>query len=85
MASQFTVYQPSKPSTYSTGIHCERCELNSYGDATSYTVGCIPCECNNHGDPLHQCDSVTGVCYCIDRTTGPTCSQCAAGYFGDPR
>ena len=59
--------------------------MNSYGDATNYTVGCIPCECNNHGDPLHQCDSVTGVCYCIDRTTGPTCSQCAAGYFGDPR
>ena len=71
---------------YTTGDHCELCVRGSFGDATNKDVGCQPCECNGHGDASRgSCNIRTGECYCLNNTAGYDCSQCAAGFFGDPR
>ena len=47
---------------------------------------CLPCECNGHADLSQQsCDSLTGICYCVDNTHGDHCEMCDQGYYGDPR
>lgn len=40
---------------------------------------CVLCNCHQHG----ACHPETGVCECLDFTTGMTCEQCLEGFYGN--
>ncbi|XP_069052056.1 laminin subunit alpha-2 isoform X1 [Lepisosteus oculatus] len=51
-------------------------------NSTVYKGLCEPCQCFGHSD---HCDDFTGKCLgCKDHTTGPFCSICKPGFYGDP-
>uniref|UniRef100_A0A3P8XGZ4 Laminin, gamma 3 n=1 Tax=Esox lucius TaxID=8010 RepID=A0A3P8XGZ4_ESOLU len=61
------------------------CELCAPGFTREVPNGgplspCVPCSCHHHG----PCHPETGVCECSDFTTGPTCTRCLDGYYGNP-
>ena len=63
---------------------CGRCAPGFYGDPTKPDGNCRLCECNNNSVTTgSQCDSVRGVCNCIDPYTGDSCERCKDGYHGD--
>nr|VZI27741.1 unnamed protein product [Spirometra erinaceieuropaei] len=65
-----------------TGIRCERCAENFYGNPLK-GIPCRPCECSGNTDlrALGNCDHVTGECKkCLFGTSGPHCERCLPGY-----
>ncbi|VDK89159.1 unnamed protein product [Dibothriocephalus latus] len=65
-----------------TGIRCERCGENFYGNPVA-GIPCRPCECSGNTDlrAVGNCDHVTGECKkCLFGTSGPHCERCLAGY-----
>ncbi|KAF2361239.1 Laminin IV [Trinorchestia longiramus] len=65
------------------GLSCESCS-RGYRRVNNTLVGgvCEKCDCNGHA---LSCDPYTGHCgECMHYTTGPSCSQCLPGYYGDP-
>ncbi|KAH8869207.1 Laminin subunit gamma-1 [Schistosoma japonicum] len=65
-----------------SGIRCERCAENFYGDPMK-GISCKPCDCSNNIDPREfgNCDGKTGECLkCLFGTTGKHCEQCLPGY-----
>uniref|UniRef100_A0A8C5CA55 Laminin subunit alpha 1 n=1 Tax=Gadus morhua TaxID=8049 RepID=A0A8C5CA55_GADMO len=47
---------------------------------TLLAAPCLACSCSQHS---HSCDPDTGDCLnCQHHTTGTSCDQCAAGYYG---
>ena len=64
-----------------TGPRCEFCAPGFYGDP-KLGGQCKPCNCRGHGDPARDyCDRDTGVCHCMDFTTGKTCNKCLHGLW----
>uniref|UniRef100_A0A8C7MMZ1 Laminin, gamma 3 n=1 Tax=Oncorhynchus kisutch TaxID=8019 RepID=A0A8C7MMZ1_ONCKI len=66
------------------GFGGQFCELCAPGFSREVPNGgplspCVPCTCHQHG----PCHPETGVCVCIDFTTGPTCECCLGGYYGN--
>ena len=43
----------------------------------------LPCSCDEDGSTGQNCTSVGEVqqCYCNEGRGGPTCNQCAPGYY----
>ncbi|VDO65846.1 unnamed protein product [Schistosoma margrebowiei] len=65
-----------------SGIRCERCAENFYGDPVK-GIPCKPCDCSNNVDPREfgNCDGKTGECLkCLFGTSGKHCEQCLPGY-----
>ncbi|CAH8656384.1 unnamed protein product [Schistosoma intercalatum] len=65
-----------------SGIRCERCAENFYGDPMK-GIPCKPCDCSNNVDPREfgNCDGKTGECLkCLFGTSGKHCEQCLPGY-----
>ncbi|BHF70543.1 laminin subunit [Sparganum proliferum] len=65
-----------------TGIRCERCAENFYGNPVK-GIPCRACECSGNTDlrALGNCDHVTGECKkCLFGTSGPHCERCLPGY-----
>ncbi|CAH8649223.1 unnamed protein product [Heterobilharzia americana] len=65
-----------------SGIRCERCAENFYGDPVK-GIPCKPCDCSNNVDPREfgNCDGKTGECLkCLFGTTGRHCEKCLPGY-----
>uniref|UniRef100_A0A3Q0KS26 Putative laminin gamma-1 chain n=2 Tax=Schistosoma mansoni TaxID=6183 RepID=A0A3Q0KS26_SCHMA len=65
-----------------SGIRCERCAENFYGDPAK-GIPCKPCDCSNNVDPREfgNCDGKTGECLkCLFGTSGKHCEQCLSGY-----
>uniref|UniRef100_H2ZQD0 Laminin subunit alpha n=1 Tax=Ciona savignyi TaxID=51511 RepID=H2ZQD0_CIOSA len=44
----------------------------------------IVCECTGEGVASDVCDPYTGACPCADGFAGPSCTECASGYFNYP-
>lgn len=65
------------------GPSCTRCSWTHVPvtAADALAARCVPCDCNGHA----RCDPVSGECgECTHNTTGPNCSRCAPGHYGDP-
>ncbi|KAA0188755.1 Laminin subunit gamma [Fasciolopsis buskii] len=65
-----------------TGVRCERCAQNFFGDPDK-GIPCRPCDCSNNVDPreFENCDRITGDCLkCLFGTTGRHCELCLPGY-----
>ncbi|KAM6399992.1 laminin subunit gamma-3 [Rhynochetos jubatus] len=43
-------------------------------------ISCVPCVCNQHGD----CHPLSGHCWCLHNTEGPSCERCSPGFYGNP-
>ncbi len=69
------------------GKHCEKCNSGYYNAGGDAYLQCVRCPCPG---PLknfaHNCTAVgqTVQCICQKGYTGQICSNCAAGYFGNP-
>lgn len=63
------------------GQFCERCAPGFTREDPSRgpLSACVPCNCHRHG----TCHPETGVCECLDFTTGMTCEHCLDGYYGN--
>ncbi len=66
------------PTNYS-GLSCEQC---ADGYVRNPSGGCELCQCSGFST---TCDPETGACSnCSGFTTGPSCSECIHGAYGDP-
>ncbi|XP_055331457.1 laminin subunit gamma-1-like isoform X2 [Paramacrobiotus metropolitanus] len=71
------------------GLRCELCADGYFGDPEGKhgpATDCQPCNCNSNIDlnAVGNCHPLTGKCLkCIHNTTGDSCEQCLAGYYGD--
>uniref|UniRef100_A0A8C5AUH5 Laminin subunit alpha 1 n=1 Tax=Gadus morhua TaxID=8049 RepID=A0A8C5AUH5_GADMO len=72
------------------GLSCQECSpgfyrqplpsLSPHQRKTLLAAPCLACSCSQHS---HSCDPDTGDCLnCQHHTTGTSCDQCAAGYYG---
>ncbi|XP_077998074.1 laminin subunit beta-1-like [Glandiceps talaboti] len=69
-----------------TGIRCDQCDNNYFGNPLIPGGGCQNCSCNGNIDPSvpGNCDARTGECLrCLYNTEGSDCGSCKAGYFGN--
>ncbi|XP_067931597.1 laminin subunit alpha-like [Watersipora subatra] len=68
------------------GINCDQCVHGFFrplGKSLYDKDVCQKCDCSPEyttGD----CEDETGTCKCLERYTGPTCQECAFGYYGAP-
>ena len=45
----------------------------------------LVCSCNTNGTILPEiCEMVIGYCFCKENITGKDCTECKAGFYGDP-
>ena len=69
-----------------SGVSCERCDDNHYGNPLVAGGSCERCLCNGNidtGEP-GSCDPNTGECLkCLYNTEGFGCERCREGYWGD--
>lgn len=73
------------PTTH-TGLLCEACADGYFGQPRMPGSRCKACVCSGNVDlnRTGNCNTTTGECLkCLYNTAGPTCSQCADGFFGD--
>ncbi|XP_055883837.1 laminin subunit beta-1-like [Biomphalaria glabrata] len=78
------VYCTCKPG-YS-GLNCESCIDNYYGNPTELGGQCKQCVCNNNinFDDPDSCNGLTGECLkCLYNSEGFSCEHCRPGYYGD--
>ncbi|XP_072165773.1 laminin subunit beta-1-like [Diadema setosum] len=69
-----------------TGIRCDQCDNNYFGNPNEPGGACNLCNCN--GNTLTSnpgnCDANTGRCLrCLYNTAGFNCETCAPGFYGD--
>ncbi|XP_062614987.1 laminin subunit alpha lam-3-like [Saccostrea cucullata] len=81
---------------YTTGINCEKCIEGYYrplGETPNSRFPCRPCRCEVTLGSTGKCiqdDSLIsegkrpGDCLCNEGYGGPTCQECAFGYYGYP-
>ncbi|XP_075262143.1 laminin subunit beta-1-like [Convolutriloba macropyga] len=67
------------------GDLCTECAPGYFGNPAA-GIQCRECECHgNELDPVHKCDSRSGVCLgCRNSADGDKCDRCKEGFFGDP-
>ncbi|XP_006825989.1 laminin subunit beta-1-like [Saccoglossus kowalevskii] len=69
-----------------TGIRCDQCDNNFFGNPLIPGGGCQNCSCNGNIDPSvpGNCDARTGECLrCLYNTEGTYCENCKPGFYGD--
>ncbi|XP_070559223.1 laminin subunit beta-1-like [Ptychodera flava] len=69
-----------------TGIRCDQCDNNYFGNPLIPGGGCQNCTCNGNIDPSvpGNCDARTGECLrCLYNTEGYNCEVCKPGYYGN--
>ncbi|XP_071818191.1 laminin subunit beta-1-like isoform X1 [Apostichopus japonicus] len=69
-----------------TGISCNVCDNNYYGNPEDRGGQCQVCNCNGNTNPRSpgNCDSGTGQCLqCLYDTAGDSCEECAPNFYGD--
>ncbi|XP_078319283.1 laminin subunit alpha-2-like isoform X3 [Crassostrea virginica] len=81
---------------YTTGVNCERCVDGYYrplGETPSSRFPCRPCRCEVTLGSTGKCvpddrmmseGKRPGDCLCKEGYGGPTCQECALGYYGYP-
>ncbi|KAI3421113.1 hypothetical protein GPALN_014738 [Globodera pallida] len=68
------------------GINCNQCTPGFYRPASKQWMDldvCQPCRCNPTKH-TGNCAEESGNCECLAQFTGPTCDQCAVGYYHPP-
>jgi hypothetical protein len=69
-----------------TGMRCDKCMINYYGNPLERGGSCKKCECNGNidiNDP-NSCDQSTGKCKnCLFNTYGDNCGECRPGFYGN--
>jgi len=65
------------PSNFESGSHCEKC-ADGYGPYSNACPKIDTCNCIRG-----TCNTATNICDCPPHYGGPTCNECAAGYYGD--
>ena len=69
-----------------SGIRCDSCDNNHFGNPVVPGGFCELCNCNNNIDPgtPGNCNALSGQCMkCLYNTGGYNCDQCKPGYYGD--
>ncbi|XP_030828530.1 laminin subunit beta-1 [Strongylocentrotus purpuratus] len=69
-----------------TGIRCDQCDNNYFGNPTEARGVCNLCSCNGNtlSSTPGNCDARSGKCLqCLYNTDGFNCEQCAPGFYGD--
>ena len=69
-----------------TGVRCDQCDINYFGNPLVPGGTCDACFCNNNIDPNMpgSCDASTGECLrCLYNSEGYNCEFCKPGFFGD--
>ncbi|KAJ6668143.1 hypothetical protein lerEdw1_015520 [Lerista edwardsae] len=60
------------------GPRCDKCKPGFFGLSSENPQGCQRCQCDPRGTMQdgHQCDAITGDCFCKRLVTGRSCNQC---------
>ncbi|XP_065183672.1 laminin-like protein epi-1 [Sycon ciliatum] len=66
------------------GVKCDTCRSGFFNIQSGDPGGCQNCSCFLPGSEDNACNNETGVCSCLPRFAGATCSQCAPGFFNFP-
>ena len=72
--------------SFRTGVRCDQCDINYFGNPLVPGGTCDACFCNNNIDPNMpgSCDASTGECLrCLYNSEGYNCEFCKPGFFGD--